>query len=631
VNQFVQEGRASRWVGVIALLVTAIYLTWRLLTLSLGSAEVLFFLLELYGGLSFLLFVFSTWDPNSLAKPGPVPSSVGRVAVCITTYNEDEHVLLPTVAAAVALPHDHETWVLDDGDRPWVRHLAESLGATYLARQDNKDAKAGNINHALTVIDAEFVAFLDADHIPAEGFLVRTLGYFSDPSVALVQTPQDFYNLESFEHIGNYQEEAMFYRVIQPGKNRWKAAFWCGTSAVVRTEALRQIGGVATDSVTEDLLTTIRLHGKGWHTVFHNEVLAQGLAPASYREYQTQRNRWAVGAMQVLRSRDNPLIARGLSLPQRLAFTASLTGWFEGLRTFGYVVLAASVVLTGSLPISVDPFRFVLFHIAVLASTTSAQLLLGRNRHQILPALLFEFLRIPTSLAAASQLLSGGRSGFQVTPKGQAGTKRLRSEVPASLLLLAGLTVGGLFVYAATAASLVGGPTGRHVDITAAVLVLNLALLSAAFHRIHRQDFGDERRRARRFERQMRFVLDGVEGTLLNPSTTGAHISGQVRTGNHSLEVFTREGPILMRCWITPDDKGGSTVEFAPGQFAERGVLARTLYSDCLPIAVVPPERRVISPASERSDQAAQPEVPPSRRGTDPIETSDRSQLADGG
>ena len=100
-------------------------------------------------------------------------------------------------------------------------------------------------------------------------------------------------------------EQALFYRILQPGKNRWTGAFWCGTGAVVRVAALREVGGVATETITEDIHTTIRLHRRGWRTVYHNEVLARGLAASDAATYQLQRHRWGTGAMQVLRS-ENP-------------------------------------------------------------------------------------------------------------------------------------------------------------------------------------------------------------------------------------------------------------------------------------------------------------------------------------
>ena len=238
--------------------------------------------------------------------------------------------LLPTIAAAVELSPTHETWVLDDGRRPAVERLATELGARYLTRPDNTHAKAGNINHALKYVEADVIAVLDADHVAHPDFLRHTLPYFDDPQVALVQTPQDFYNVDSFEHQDRgrkqvFNEQAIFYRVIAPGKNRWGGAFWCGTCALVRLEALREVGGVATETVTEDIHTTVRMHSRGWQTVYHNEVLARGLAARSLDEYLLQRNRWATGAMQVIRTQ-NPLTTPGLSFGQRLSYANDALG-----------------------------------------------------------------------------------------------------------------------------------------------------------------------------------------------------------------------------------------------------------------------------------------------------------------
>ena len=160
----------------------------------------------------------------------------GRVAVLIPTYNESREVLLPTIAAAVALRPGHETWVLDDGNRPWVQELAGLLGARYRARGSAEHAKAGNLNSAIETLDVDVVAVLDADHVARADFLTATLPYFDDDRVAVVQTPQDFYNLESFEHVTRrrgrrYMEQELFYRALAAGRNRWNAAFWCWSRA----------------------------------------------------------------------------------------------------------------------------------------------------------------------------------------------------------------------------------------------------------------------------------------------------------------------------------------------------------------------------------------------------------------
>ena len=315
----------------------------RPLDLAVWWLSVPLLLLEAHAVVGLALFTFSLWDLDATPPAPVVEETTDRIALLIATYNEPEEVLLPTIAAAVALQPRHETWVLDDGDRPEIRALAEALGASYLSRRTRQDAKAGNINHALSHIDADLVAVLDADHVARPDLLRHTLGYFADPDVAVVQTPQEFYNAGSFEHVeprarglarqarSTYSEQSLFYRAIQPGKNRWNAAFWCGTGAVLRVAALNSVGGVATGSVTEDIQTTIRLQRRGWKTVYHNEVLAHGLAAASVEQYALQRHRWCTGAMQVLR-KERPLSGPRLTVLQRLAYAATLLGWFDAVR-----------------------------------------------------------------------------------------------------------------------------------------------------------------------------------------------------------------------------------------------------------------------------------------------------------
>ena len=201
------ESRTRRWairsIALLAIAVTAVYLVWRIgwtIALDVWWVSIPMFVLEVHAALGLALFTFSLWDVDRRPATRDVTTTSWKIAVLVPTYNEGLEVLTPTVAAAVAMRIDHETWVLDDGARPEVERLATELGAHYLARPTHEHAKAGNLNHALGVIDAELIAVLDADHVASPDFLVRTLGYFGDPRLALVQTPQEFYNVDSFEH-----------------------------------------------------------------------------------------------------------------------------------------------------------------------------------------------------------------------------------------------------------------------------------------------------------------------------------------------------------------------------------------------------------------------------------------------
>ncbi len=154
---------------------------------------------------------------------------------------------------------------------------------------------------------------LDADHVPMPDALDAMVGYFDDERMALVQSPHDFFNHDSVQHyvVGRH-EQSLFYRVVCPGKDRHGAAYWCGSAALIRREALLEIGGVATETIAEDFHTTIRMQRHGWKSRYHDEVLVQGLAPHDLDGYLLQRDRWARGNLAVFTLPESPLRAREL-------------------------------------------------------------------------------------------------------------------------------------------------------------------------------------------------------------------------------------------------------------------------------------------------------------------------------
>jgi cellulose synthase/poly-beta-1,6-N-acetylglucosamine synthase-like glycosyltransferase len=523
-----------RGTALASIALTVAYLAWRVdgtIDMAWWWVAVPLFLVEAHNALGLVLYTVALWDVDPGRPPAAGRLDRWRVAVLIPTYNEPVEVLLPTVAAAVALEPAHETWVLDDGRRDAVRELAERLGARYLTRPDNAHAKAGNLNHALGIVEADIVAVLDADHVPTARFLAATLPYFDDERLAFVQTPQDFYNVESFEHERRwngetYNEEAVFYRVIAPAKSRWSAPFWCGTCALVRVEALRSVGGVATDSVTEDIHTTIRMYRKGWTGVYHNQVLARGLAPDDASSYLLQRNRWARGAMQVLR-RENPLLGRGLRPGQRLAFLTTLFGWFDSWRTLAYMVIPLAVVATGAVPIRAPGNVFAPFFLATLGLQFVALRLLARGHYPPILSVLFEVLRMPAVLPATLAILVPGRDvRFRVTPKGRREDGHARTPVPRLLTALAAASSAGMAWFAACLFGL--APVHYAVPwaaIGAAMFIaMNEALLLAAIGRIRSTRFAGNRRAATRLQVHVAGQLAGASMRVLDLSVTGARV-----------------------------------------------------------------------------------------------------------
>jgi cellulose synthase (UDP-forming) len=591
-------------VAVLALTATAVYLIWRAVAtidLAVWWLSIPLYVLELHAAVGLGLYTFSLWDVHAGPRARPVRESPLRVAVLIPTWNEPPEVLAPTIAAAVALQPAHETWVLDDGDRPHVARLADDLGARYLRRTDRSHAKAGNLNHALEVIDADIIAVLDADHVARPDFLVNTLGYFDDPRVALVQTPQDFYNLESFEHSrtaarDGFNEQSLFYRAILAGKNRWQAAFWCGTNALLRVSALKEVGGVATETVTEDIHTTIRLHAAGWRTVYHNEVLARGLAAAGAGQYLLQRHRWGTGAMQVLQT-DNPLTTPGLTLPQRLAYAFTLLGWFEAWRSLGYLLVPIAVLLTGVVPIRAPLRSFALAFAATFTLQQLALWLLGRGWQRPWLAILFDLVRLPSNLAATMTLFGRRTTQFKVTPKGRTGERPRRTPAPRILSAVVVVSAITTVWFVAT----IAGRTPLHYGVRAAAfaaagwLAFNLALVAAAIARIRAIRYGAERRASVRFPVSLPAQMDGVTCTATDLSLTGARVSApSPLPGEPSTLVLDSPGrAVALRCAVRarfdhPDGSQTVAVEFQPGQWPAIGALTHLLFNAGVGLEVVP-------------------------------------------
>ena len=283
------------------------------------------------------------------------------VDVYIPTYNEDIDIVRKTVVGALAIDYPaakKHVYVLDDGRkfperREALQQMCNELGCTMLTRDNNDHAKAGNINTALEKTTGDLVLILDCDHIPSRTFLQETVGFFYNEKVALVQTPHWFYNPDPFERnlrtggqvpVGN----ELFYKVLQKGNDFWNAAFFCGSAAVIRRDYVLGVGGIATETVTEDCHTSLRLHSSGYQTVYYDKIMVAGLAPEKFSSYVGQQVRWARGMAQILRL-ENPLFNPKLKLTigQRLCYFSATSHFFFGFPRLMYAVAPTLFLLFG--------------------------------------------------------------------------------------------------------------------------------------------------------------------------------------------------------------------------------------------------------------------------------------------
>ncbi|HKJ71553.1 MAG TPA: glycosyltransferase family 2 protein [Gammaproteobacteria bacterium] len=455
-NRRIEEplGPGQQVVVLVFLAMGVWYLAWRPTTFN-PDAPVFSWIVygaEVYGFLGALLHTFMVWRLSRPVLPGP-PDPGLSVDVFIPTLDESPDLVRRTLLAARHMAYPHTTWLLDDGNRPEMRTLAEGLGCRYLGRDDRAHGKAGNLNNGLAHSRAELVVVFDADHAPRRDFLLRTLGYFRDPGLAFVQTPQDFYNLDSYQHRRQpkrgfiWTEQSLFFRVILPGKDRNNAAFFAGSCAVVRRSALDDIGGFATGTVTEDLHTSLRLHKRGYRSLYHPESLAFGLAPRGLRPFLRQRVRWGIGAMQVWR-REGVVTARGLTLAQRLNYLASMATYFDGWQKVVFYLAPVVVLTTGVMPIEVLGLPFLAHFLPYYLLNFWAFEELARGFGRSVYIEQYNMARFAAFLRATlGWFQRGGR--FQVTPKGAGAEDPRWFLVPQSavLALNAGaIGVGALLV-----------------------------------------------------------------------------------------------------------------------------------------------------------------------------------------
>ena len=391
-------------VAILFLIFSTAYFSWRITVFNSEALifSVILFIAEFFGFIIIIITLFVTWKVK--VRQPEIPPSDLEVDVFIPTYNESVDILRLTVLAVKNIRYPHGTWILDDGKRSDIKQLAEELGCKYLTREDNSHAKAGNLNNALKHSKADFIALFDADHVSEENYLDRLLGYFNDPNVAFVQSPQDFYNIDSFQFCNNkkqrllWHDQSFFYQAGQAGRDYWNAATLCGTNLIIRRSAIDAIGGFATETVTEDMQTAVRLQKLGYKSVYHPESLAYGIAATTYVEFLQQRLRWGYGNIQTILKERIPFSKR-LTIPQKLCYIALGLEFSGGWLRLVFYVTPIIVLFSGIVPIS-DTRLFFWFFIPYFLSAYFCIEEFGRGSTRFFVSEYMEMALFPVSILA---------------------------------------------------------------------------------------------------------------------------------------------------------------------------------------------------------------------------------------
>ncbi len=311
----------------------------------------LFILLSLATWYGVFRMMVGWYNGFHIDQPDPLPAPEGLSVAIFTTSSPGEpyEMFVRTLAAAREIRYPHTTYLLDDTRDPRFAALAREMGAVHLELVGIPGAKAGKINAALELTKEEFILVLDPDHIPFPEFLDRVLGHFGDARVGFVQVSQAYHNPgESFVARAAAEQTFAFYGPIMQGMNGTGTAVAIGANCTFRRAALDSIGGHGL-GLAEDLVTSIRLHAKGWKSVYVPEVVSRGLVPADLDSYLKQQLKWSRGVHEVL-FHEYPRAFRSLTGYHRISYFMIGSYYLVGMTALIYLAIPLIYLWFGRQP-----------------------------------------------------------------------------------------------------------------------------------------------------------------------------------------------------------------------------------------------------------------------------------------
>jgi hypothetical protein len=387
-----------------------------------------------------------------------------RVAFITTLVPKSEplellHRILP---ALIAVDYKHDTWLLDEGNSEGAKAICKQYGVKYFTRrgleryntkggQFAMKTKGGNHNAWYDAHGHQYdvVAQIDTDFIPNEDFLIKTLGYFSDPEVGFVGTPQIYGNTDrSFVARGAAEQSYSFYGPILQGLYGRNMTMLIGANHVIRVAALKDVNYYGAH-LTEDLLTGMMLHSKRWKSVYVPEALASGEGPETWMAFFNQQMRWAFGSMHILFNH-SPKLLKKMTWEQRRYYFMMLQHYFTGVAMMaGTVLLLLNLlfgIATASMGLNVM-FYYVSLIVWQLFISTWLQrfnILPEKEKGLMLPGKVVCVASWPIYFLAFVGVVRGKHLTFKVTPKGNGQESYVPLRVFTPHLVVGTVTALGL-------------------------------------------------------------------------------------------------------------------------------------------------------------------------------------------
>lgn len=374
------------------------------------------------------------------------------VDVFITVAGEPIEIVEQTARAAMAMHYpDFNVYLLNDGyvakKENWreVVDLADKLGIECITRKTAGGAKAGNINNAARQTKSPYIVIFDADHIPYKTFLSEVMGYFADPKMGFVQTPQYYHNQKTNDVTQTaWDQQSLFFGPIMSGKNRLNSVFMCGTNMALSRKALNQAGGMCEFNIAEDFLTSLFIHEKGWNSIYVPKVLAKGLAPEDFLSYYKQQFRWTRGSLEVI-FKYNPFFRKGLSWKQKFQYVISASYYLSGVVVLIDAMLPIIFLYTGITAVSTSTMAlafiflpYIFLNLLILQITS--------NYAYTFKAIAYSTSSFYIQIRAIIAVLAGQKTSFAVTSK-QAIQGNFLYLVTPQIIYIALFLIGGVVAF----------------------------------------------------------------------------------------------------------------------------------------------------------------------------------------
>lgn len=453
----------------LTILLTFTYIIYRIfftIPTTLGIialiSSILVLFIEIWEFLDFFAYYLNILCVKKTSPKIPDLSNITQypdIDVLIATINEHESLLKNTITACKNMSYPDKSkihiYICDDGNRANIKKLAENLGVNYLSRITNKNAKAGNYNHALNHITSPFVATFDADMAPTPNFLLTTLPFFftGTDEIGFVQLPQSFNNPDIFQLRFKLEnkipfEQDYFYHSIQIAKNATNSAIYCGTNALFSRKALNSCNGFATGTISEDIATGMMIESKGYKCLALNNVEAYGTAVNDLSGFVKQRSRWARGCIQILK-KYNILKNKGLSFKQKIEYLSCISYWFFGIRRMVYLLTPLLFSIFGVIIVDCNLTTFISIWLPTYILKRFTLDIFEGNKRSSTWNKIYETILTPVLCKEVLKEFFGfGNTKFEVTPKSSQNLKmsKTNKQLLISHLVLLILNILGLIM-----------------------------------------------------------------------------------------------------------------------------------------------------------------------------------------